>query len=375
MPTHPLALSVLLLAGMTAAQAQGVPAQAPVSIPVLVPVTGFLASEGRSQRNGALLALRHAPENLAVRHEVLDTATAPETAVNALERAGPGALAVIAPMLGTQMLALLPLATEMRLPLLTISGTAAITRQGSPWVFRFFPDDAVTKEAQVRFAVQERGMRHPAVITQTTAYGQSGRLEILAALKRQGVTPAFEDALDVGVRDMTPSLATARAAGADGLLIHLHAAPTALLVKAAAAMQLALPIVAGSGLAQPATTALLEPSELRGACAETGSSPLSAETPPMRAFLAEYRHAFDSDPDAFAVAQYDATMMLLGLAASGARTPEAVAQALAANTYRGLAMTYRSDGRGDMAHGAVIVCYPTEDRVPVVAWHYDAPLP
>ena len=247
------------------------------SIPVLVPITGFLAVEGRSQRNGAVLALTTPPPGVKVRHEVSDTGTSPEVAVNAFERAvgDPATIAVVAPMLGTQMLAMLPVALEAKLPMLTMSGTAAITQRGNPYVFRFFPDDSVTKAAQVRFAVEERGLRRPALITQTTAYGQSGRDEILRLLRERGVAPAYEDALDVSVRDMTPVLVKARAAGADSLLLHLHGGPTALLVKAATGMNARLPIIAGSGLSQPSTLALLEPAELTGACAETGSSPVS----------------------------------------------------------------------------------------------------
>ena len=52
-------------------------------IPVLVPITGFLSLEGTSQRNGAELALRDS----GVAFDVDDTGTAPETAVNAFERA------------------------------------------------------------------------------------------------------------------------------------------------------------------------------------------------------------------------------------------------------------------------------------------------
>jgi hypothetical protein len=86
-------------------------------IPVLVPLTGFLALEGTSQRNGAVLALTAPPANLTIQYEVQDTATAPESAVNALAKAlGPAPpFAVVASMLGTQILAMLPLAAERRI--------------------------------------------------------------------------------------------------------------------------------------------------------------------------------------------------------------------------------------------------------------------
>jgi branched-chain amino acid transport system substrate-binding protein len=364
-----LAAAVAALAALPAHAAEPV-------IPVLVPVTGFLAAEATSQRNGALLALRNPPASVRPKFEVVDTGTSPEVAVNALERAvaDGDVTAVVASMLGTQMLAMMPVALENKVPLTTMSGTAEITRKGNPYVFRFFPADSVVKGAQVRYAIETYAIKRPAVIYQTTAYGQSGHAEIVKALALAGIKPVYEDALDVSVKDMQPVLAKLRDAGADSLLLQLHAAPTALLLKAAAAMNLALPIVSGSGLAQPATAALLEPREIAGVCAETGSSPVSAETPSMQAFLAAYRAAFNTDPDGFALGQYDATMMVLNAVAAGAKTAAEVTKALSSTSYQGLAMTYRSNGRGDMAHSAVIICYDGQSRVPRVARHYDFPI-
>ena len=172
---------------------------------------------------------------------------------------------------------------------------------------------------------------------------------------------------------MQPVLAKAKAAGADSLLLQLHGGPTALLLKAASAMNIGLPIVAGSGLAQTATAALLDPAEIKGVCAETGSSPTSAETPAMKAFLDRYKAAFNADPDGFGLGQYDATMMVLDAVAHGATDPAAVTKALSTESYPGLAMTYKSDGHGNMAHSAVIICFDGATRVPAVVKHYDIP--
>ncbi|HEX4366700.1 MAG TPA: ABC transporter substrate-binding protein [Rhodopila sp.] len=360
----------LLGGGLTTQAAEPTP-----DVPVLVPITGFLAAEGSSQRNGALLALQNPPPGVRPRFAVTDTGTSPEGAVNALERAlsDGNVTVVVASMLGTQMLAMLPIALAQKVPLITMSGTADITRKGNPYVFRFFPADSVVKGTQVKYAIEAHHIQKPAVIYQTTAYGQSGHTEILAALAAAGIKPVYEDALDVGVKDMRPVIAKAVAAGADSLLLQLHGGPTALFLKAVAAMDVHLPIVAGSALSQPATVALLEPAEIKGACAETGSSPVSAETPAMKDFLTRYRAAFHTDPDGFALGQYDATMMALEAVAKGAATAQAVTNALATESYKGVAMTYKSDGHGNMAHSAVIVCFDGTSRVPVVARHYDFP--
>jgi branched-chain amino acid transport system substrate-binding protein len=365
-------LALLATSGIQPAFAQvGSPAE--VNLPILVPITGFLSLEGKSQRNGALLALKDASAGLRTQAEVVDTGVAPETAVNALERAasrGP-VTAVVASMLGTQMLAMLPVARMHKLPLVTVSGTAEITRRNNPYVFRFFPGDDVTKVAHVRYAVEELGKRRVALIYQTTAYGQSGRGQIVEKLKAHGLAPVFEDGLEVQIRDMLPVLGKAKAAEPDVLLIHLHAGPTALLIRQAHAMGLQMPIVAGSAMHQPPTAELLEPAELRGVCAETNASPVSGGSAGIERFVRDYRREFGTEPDGFALGQYDGVMMVLDAVAKGARSSEDVRRALASNRYEGLAMTYKSDGTGNMAHSALIVCYDGSSRIPRIVKRYD----
>jgi branched-chain amino acid transport system substrate-binding protein len=48
-----------------------------------------------------------------------------------------------------------------------------------------------------------------------------------------------------------------------------------------------------------------------------------------------------------------------------------VQRALAGGTYKGLGMTYKSDGKGSMAHSAVIICYDGKTRIPSIAKRYD----
>lgn len=361
----------LAAAALVAAPAGSAITQEDHSIAVLVPLTGFLALEGTSQRNGAVMALELPSEGQALAYEVTDTNVTPEAAVTAMERAmGDDPLALVAPMLGTQMLALLPLAEDYGVSLLTVSGTTAITQQGNPWVFRFFPGDEIVKVAHADYAVNEMGMRNPAVIYQTTAYGQSGQAQLAANLAKLGVVPVLEEGLPVDAREMLPVLSRAIEAGADGLILHLHAGPTALVIRQARAMGLDLPIVAGSAMHQPATAALLEPAELAGVCAESGSAPNADDDPDVKVWAEAYRTVFDTEPDAFALGQFDAVRMLLAAVANGATTRESVQNWLATKSFDGLAMTYRSDGHGNMAHDAVIICYDGTSRVPAIVKRY-----
>ena len=362
-----LILTALALTGHRAAAE-------PVVVSVLAPITGFLALEGGAQRNGAVLAAEHASAKgpIAFDADVQDTTTAPDVAISAFRRAlrdgaPPG---VLGPILGSQMLALLPLADQAGVPILTISGTAALTEMGSPNIFRFFPGDAVVKTAHASYAVSEVGMKRPAILYQTTAYGQSGRAQLAAALAKLGVRPVYEEGLPPTAKDVSAALAKVKASGADGVLLHLHAGPTALTIRQAREAGMTLPIVAGSAMHQPTTAALLTPDMLAGVCAESGSAPAAETEGPAFAFAEAYRARFETEPDAFALAENDAFTVLASVIEAGADTPEAARQALTSGSFNGAAMTYASNGKGDMAHDAVIVCYDGQSHRARIAKRY-----
>ncbi len=63
-------------------------------------------------------------------------------------------------------------------------------------------------------------------------------------------------------------------------------------------------------------------------------------------------------------------MMVLTLVAGGADTPEKLRAALQSTTYKGIAMTYKSAGNGDMAHDADIVCWNGKSLIPEIVAHY-----
>lgn len=364
-----LGAAIAVLAGA----AQMGRAAEPLAVSVLVPITGFLALEGTAQRNGALLALDNPPDGVSVTYDVADTATSPEVAVTALRRAldRQNPVAIAAPIFGTQMLAMAPIADRADVPLITVSGTAKLTELGHDVVFRFFPTDAVVKVAQARYAVEELGLKRPAILYQTTAYGQSGRAELVRVLAELGVEPVLEEAIDPGIKDFVPALERVAAAGADGLLLQLHSGPTALAVRQAHERGFEGRIVAGSALHQPTTAALVEPAALADVCAESASSPVSESSSALAAFTSAYRARFEVDPDAFALAQYDGMNMVLAALADGARTAPEVKEWLAGHRYQGLAMEYVSDGTGNMAHDAIILCFDGRTRVPAVKKRYD----
>jgi branched-chain amino acid transport system substrate-binding protein len=270
------------------------------------------------------------------------------------------------------MLAMAPIAQERKVPMITISGTARVTEMGNPYIFRFFPSDVVVKKTQARYVVEDLGKKRPAVLFENTAYGQSGRGLLVEYFKQMNATVVLDEGVGYEVKDMTPVLSRIRASNPDVVVLHMNAGLLSLVVKQARATGFDIPIVASSSMAQPHTAKLFELKELAGICAETGSAPVAANTAEMKAFLDAYRAAYGSDPDGLTVAQYDGVMMVLEAVKAGARNAEQVRAWLAANTYKGAATTYKTDGKGNMNRASVIVCYDGSGYVPKIAKSYTA---
>jgi branched-chain amino acid transport system substrate-binding protein len=367
--TAPLLGTLLLLAplaGVTAAQA------ADAYLPIVMPITGFMSVEGGSQRNGAIMAVEKAPPGLKVEAPVFDTGTSATGAATALDKAlsQKPALAASTSVFGTEMVAMLPVSTEYKVPLLTISGLARLTESSNPYIFRFLPNDREIKVAHARYVVEVLKKSKPALIGDTTAYGQGGFKLLQENFEKLKVKPVLAESVEPSTKDMSAVLGKVKESGADVIVIHSVAQPMALLVKQARAAGIDLPIVNASSLVEPTATALFDPAELKNTCAETPSAPEARATPEIKAWADAYKARFNLEPDGLALGQYDAVMMTMSVIEKGAKTPAEVIAALGSTTYKGIAMTYKSNDQGDMAHDADIVCWDGTSRIPKIALHY-----
>ena len=355
------------------AGASNVASAADAYLPIVMPITGFLSVEGGSQRNGAVMALEQAPGGMKVDFPVFDTGTSATGAATALDKAlsSQKAIAAAVTVFGTEMVAMMPIAAEYKVPLLTISGLAKITESGNPYIFRFLPNDREIKVAHVRYIVEVMKKKKIALISDTTAYGQGGFALLQEDFGKLGTTPVFEDnSIAPDTKDMSPLLAKVKASGADVIALHSVATPMTLITKQLKSSGLNIPIVNSSSIVEPTATALFEPAELAGVCAETPSAPEARPTPAIKAWADAYLKRFNLEPDGLALGQYDGVMMALTLMAHGVKTPEDLRAALQKETYQGVAMTYKSNGHGDLSHDADIVCWDGTSRIPKIVGHY-----
>ena len=356
-----------------AALASGFASAADAYLPIVMPITGFLSVEGGSQRNGAVMALEQAPGGMKIDYPIFDTGTSATGAATALDKAlsSQKAIAAAVTVFGTEMVAMMPVAAEYKVPLLTISGLAKITESGNPYIFRFLPNDREIKVAHARYVVEVMKKKKIALISDTTAYGQGGFALLQEDFAKLNTKPVFEDnSIAPDTKDMSPLLAKVKASGADVIVLHAVSTPMTLITKQLKSSGLDIPIVNSSSIVEPTATALFEPAELTGMCAETPSAPEARSTPAIKAWADAYLKRFGVEPDGLALGQYDGVMMALTMMSKGAKTPEDMRAALQKETYQGVAMTYKSNGHGDLAHDADIVCWDGSSRIPKIVAHY-----
>jgi branched-chain amino acid transport system substrate-binding protein len=345
----------------------------PLNVPVIVPITGLLALEGTSQLHGAMLAVAHAPSGLSITTDVVDSGTAAEGGANALERVASGKNVefVVAPLFGTQVLAMLPVALEYKMPIIAPTGTGPVTEQGNPYMFRLYPSDAISKVAHVRYAVDELKLKKAAILYNTTGYGQSGFKYMSEYLAKAGGEVVFSEGIELSAKDISATLAKLQAAKPDVILVQMHSASMAMVVKQVAAAGISIPVIGNTTIAMPGTASLLQPSELKGVCGESASWVETGVNPATDRFVNDYVAKYGSMPDAYATQQYDGLMMSLAAVKSGAKTPADVQKYLSTESYQGVGMSYKSDGKGNLAHSVVIVCYDGASRSPKLVKRYD----
>lgn len=86
------------------------------------------------------------------------------------------------------------------------------------YVFRIAASDSIQARVVVYAAIKQ-GARRPAILSDDTDYGKSGREKLEATLVDAGIKPVYVGTFKIGDTDMSSQLQAARAAGADVLLL------------------------------------------------------------------------------------------------------------------------------------------------------------
>lgn len=207
-----------------AALAQMAPASTAIRIGVIAPLSGPGADFGVPMLNGVKLAvdeINAAGGYLGRKLELLvrDDEANPDKGRKVSEELAAQKIAVAIGFCNTGVAAKsLDVFQTQKIPLIipcaTGTGLTATYPGPESYIFRTSAKDAI----QASFVVDDivkRGWTKVAVFADSTAYGESGMKDVVAALTKHKLTPAYVARFPIGVKDLSNELKAARDAGAN----------------------------------------------------------------------------------------------------------------------------------------------------------------
>ena len=225
--THALAIAVALASGATMAAAAE-----PIKVAVSGPFTGGSSAMGVSMRDGVRLAADEINKAGGVLGRQIQLVERDDEAKNergvqiAQELISKEHVVATVGYINTGVgLASERFFQDAKIPVMNNVATGSILThqfdsQPENYIFRNAAHDTIQAPMIVDEAITRRGFKKPAIMADSTNYGQLGRKDLDKALEAKGVKPVTEEKFNIGDVDMTAQLLKAKEAGADVVLTY-----------------------------------------------------------------------------------------------------------------------------------------------------------
>lgn len=297
----------------------------PIKIGLTGPFTGGSSSMGVSMRDGVKLAVEEVnkaggvlgrPLQLIERDDEAKNEVGVQIAQELINKEG--VVATLGYINTGVALASQRFYQEAEIPVINNVATGTlISKQFVPpdnknnYIFRTSANDAIQSAMIADEAVKRQGFKKPAILADSTNYGQLGRADLVKALATMGVKPVAEEKFNIGDTDMTAQLLRAKEAGADVILTYAIGPELAQIANGMAKLGWKVPMI-GSW-----TLSMANFIDTAGANGNGAMMPQTfiqlPDTPKRKAFIEAYQAAYKIDrmPSPVSAAQgYDSVLLL-----------------------------------------------------------------
>ncbi|WP_394258491.1 ABC transporter substrate-binding protein [Xanthobacter autotrophicus] len=297
----------------------------PIKIGLSGPFTGGSSSMGVSMRDGVKLAVTEINKSGGVlgRQLVLverDDEAKNEVGVQIAQELvnKEGVVATLGYINTGVALASQRFYQEAEIPVLNNVATGTvIAKQFLPpdnktnYIFRTSANDAIQSGMIADEAIKRQGFKKPAILADSTNYGQLGRSDLEKALAAMGVKPVATEKFNIGDTDMTAQLLRAKEAGADVVLTYAIGPELAQIANGMAKLGWKVPMIGSWTLSMASFI------DTAGANGDGAMMPQTfiqlPNTPKRKAFIEAYQAAYKIDrmPSPVSAAQgYDSVLLL-----------------------------------------------------------------
>ena len=309
----------------------------------LLEMTGGSASFGISGKNGIDLALKKINEKGVLGGKklslvVADTKSEASEATNGMQKliSQDKVVAVIGPNQSSAVIASGAINNGAKVVDITPMGTNPDvtvdpkTKQVKPYSFRTCFIDPFQGTVMASFASNELKVKRAAIyIDNTSAYAKGLAQFFKENFVKNGGQVVIEEAYLQKDTDFKSTLTKIKAAKPDFIYIPGYYQEVGLIVKQAREMGITVPMAGGDGwdsakLPEIAGKAALENTFFSSLYSPDDTSDLNKE------FVAEYKKAYNTNPDVFAALAYDSTLLIAkAIEDAGSADPAKIAEAMA----------------------------------------------
>ncbi|HEX3464314.1 MAG TPA: ABC transporter substrate-binding protein [Candidatus Elarobacter sp.] len=337
----------------------------PIRLGTIPCLTGSNALLGQQEHEGIALAV----EEINARKDKVyggrpfeiveeDATNDNQSAVAALNKLlGENVVAVICPVLSTQVQAMAPVMKTHDIPWMTGGTAVKNTQLGVPGMFRLRASDGITAAGMTNFAVKDKHAKKVAILHASDAFGTGGADQIVDDLKKMGMTPVANEQYPKDAKDFTAEILKVKQSGADALLMYIqNPSDTAIILKQIRSLGLNIPIIGSPSLANQ-TAMETAGKDAYGTFAAVDfivGFNSNVATHFLTAFFNKYHHLPDVGTGSGWV--YDAVYMLADVykKQKGTDPKQTIASLKGIKHWDGVLGTFNADPEGNMVHSVSI---------------------
>jgi branched-chain amino acid transport system substrate-binding protein len=203
-------------------------------------------------------------------------------------------LAIVGPSLSGNTFAVMPIAEENQIPLVSCAASIKITTPVNKWVFKTPQTDVLAVERIYEY-LKARGITKIAIMTVSNGYGDSGKEQLKAQAPDAGIEIVAEESFGEKDEDMTAQLTKIKGSNAGAIVCWGTNPGPAIIAKNIVQLGITIPLIQSHGVASPKYI------EYAGDAANANVLPTGkilvldqlGESDPQRPILLEYKTKYE----------------------------------------------------------------------------------
>jgi branched-chain amino acid transport system substrate-binding protein len=357
-------VKIVLAAGALAALSAPLHAQdLKVRIGLSSPLSGGQASNGQDNRDGALLAINQlnakgvmvGQKKVQFELAAQDDGADPRQGVTVAQTLADDKIKfVLGPYNSGVAIPASRVYNDAGVVVATVASNPQVTQQNHARLFRVGASDLQLGVKMAVYASKELKIATVAVVDDRTSYGQGVAKEFANEATRLGIKVVSTQFTTDKATDFSPILTAIRSVKPDAIFFGGYSAQAGPMLRQMKGLGVQAKLLGGDGICSTETARLSGGPADNVLCTQGGA--LLDKADAGRNFLKAYRDAYKRDPLTYAVAFYDAAMMLAdAMSKAGSIEPGPVSEFIAKGAYQGVAGEYSFDAKHDLKSSAVTV--------------------